>query len=167
MGSTANFGFRFLITASGGVICFSENLGNFPCEALSTSRSPPPPPPPACVLAGFSGIVARINQQCHLRFGFDLGHNPASENRGADDQADHDHVSYSRTQSAILLIVVEAPNILHGIWLRFQLQRGEFLGKEEFVQAAEKRLVQRLKSVGSQQEMKLRLAARVLERSLD
>src|SRR5271156_3618152 len=47
VGSTANLGFRFRITAAGGVICCIENLGKRPFDACSTSRSPPPPPPPA------------------------------------------------------------------------------------------------------------------------
>src|SRR6202020_222861 len=59
-----------------------------------------------------------------------------------------------------LLVVVEAPNILHWNWLRFKLERGKFLRKEEFGQAPEKRLPQWLKCV-SQQEMKCWLVARV------
>src|SRR5579864_3801471 len=47
-GSIGNFGFGFLIVASGGVNCVHWNFGARPLVAGITERSPPPPPPPAC-----------------------------------------------------------------------------------------------------------------------
>src|ERR1700722_15818659 len=53
VGSTANLGLGFRMTAAGGASCCIENFGKRPTEAGKTSRSPPPPPPPACVFADF------------------------------------------------------------------------------------------------------------------
>ena len=62
------------------------------------------------------------------------------------------------TEDAIFLVVVETPDVLDGDGLRFQLERWKLFGEKEIVQAAEKGLVQRLKGVGSEQEMEFRLS---------
>ena len=70
------------------------------------------------------------------------------------------NVHAGRTQGAVLLVVVEAPDIFDRIGLRFQLERRKFLGKEEVVQAAEQGLPEGLfKAVGSQQQVQFWLVA--------
>ncbi|MDA2913453.1 hypothetical protein MYX77_05760 [Acidobacteriia bacterium AH_259_A11_L15] len=55
VGSAANFGFSFRMTATGGVNwASSENRGKRPFEAGKGLRSPPPPPPPDFWVAGGS-----------------------------------------------------------------------------------------------------------------
>jgi hypothetical protein len=75
----------------------------------------------------------------------------------ADDQGEHNQVSGRGTQDAVLFIVVETPDILDRDGFGFKLEGWEFLGKKEFVESAEKRFIQRLKGVRSQQEMELGL----------
>jgi len=92
VGSTANLGFKFRMTAAGGVIwACMENFGSFPFEAWSTSRSPPPPPPTGLSLGGLErNEIAGIDQLSGaLRFGLDLGDPAMPQNCAADDQSEH------------------------------------------------------------------------------
>ena len=158
VGSTASLGLKFRMTAVGGVICCMENFGRRPLDACSTSRSPPPPPPPACVLAGFRRVIAGIDQlSCALRFGHGFSHDAPAHNGAADDEGDDDDVRNGGTKGPVLLVVVEAPDILDRNRLRFQLEGRKLLGKEELIEPAKQGFPERLESIGRQQEMQFRL----------
>src|SRR5271156_5526055 len=88
-------------------------------------------------LGGFQRVIAWVNQfGGALRFGNRLGHDMPAEDGAADDQRDDYYVGGCGAKSAVLLIVVEAPDIFDRFRLRFQLKRRKLLGKKEFVEAA-------------------------------
>src|SRR5262249_3680277 len=57
----------------------------------------------------------------------------------------HNEKVYARgPESTILLVVVEAPNVLNGLRLRFKLERWKLLREEELVDLPEEMLIKRL-----------------------
>ena len=104
--------------------------------------------------------VPGIHQRNHLgRRLYGSNHAPPNQ-RASNDDPDDQNVDTRRTQRPTPLVVVEAPDITHRLWLGLQLERWKFLRKKEFIQLPEKRLVQRLfEQLLSQRQVQLGLVA--------
>src|SRR5690349_5606790 len=63
-------------------------------------------------------------------------------------------------EQAILLVIVESPNVFDWLGLGLELKRRKFLGKKKLVQIPEKRLPEGLfENISSQEQVQLRLIA--------
>ena len=86
----------------------------------------------------------------------------ASDQRAGDDDCRDQNVHARGTQSAVLLIVVETPDVFDRFRLRFQLEWRQLLREEELVQLPEKRLPEGLfKAVPRQKQVQLWLVGAI------
>src|SRR5579863_1706785 len=83
------------------------------------------------------GYVAGIDQGDGYLRRRSCIHDVASDQVACRDDPNDQQVYASRPQRAILPVVVETPDIFDWFGFRFQLQRWEFLRKEELIQLAE------------------------------
>src|SRR5579864_2293415 len=83
----------------------------------------------------------------------------------ADQSSRHDDrnkesVRAGGAEQAILLVIVESPNVFDWLRLGLEFERRKFFGEEKLVEVPEKRLPEGLfKNISSQKEMQLRLIA--------
>jgi len=83
----------------------------------------------------------------------------------ADQSSRHDDrneqcVRAGGAEQAILLVIVESPNVFDWLGLGLEFERRKFLGEEKLVQVPEKRLPEGLfKNISSEEQVQLRLIA--------
>src|SRR5437660_1710661 len=85
-------------------------------------------------------------------------HNVASNQRSSHNDSRQQDVNSGGTERAILFVIVETPDVFNRSRLRLELEWRQFFRKEEFIELAKQRAVQRLFEllVGDEQ-VKLRL----------
>ena len=121
VGSATSFGASLRTTTAGGVTCSIANFGKFSLGRLElVTIAAAAAAASHCFRRWQRRNIARSNQFDGLSGLGDFLHHASSKNCEANNCRNGEHVQYCRSECAVFLVVVKAPDVTNRFWLRRQ-----------------------------------------------